>query len=242
MELIKELFILTGRIITILPLMLVITFIMGKRSIAELPVFDFLIIIIAGAVVGADIADPEIKHIHTAVAIVVIGFFHVIISKLKIKFRKFGHAITFEPTIVIQDGKFVVSNLRRIRYSIDNIMQLLREKEVFNIDDVYIAIIESNGNISALKKPNKTEITIEDLNLKKDFSSLSYPVIIEGVVYKDVLIKLNLTEEWLNEELIKIGVKSIEEIFFASVDSKNILHASLKSFMEGNEGILPIYH
>ncbi|EPY2305165.1 DUF421 domain-containing protein [Clostridium sporogenes] len=147
MELIKEFYILIGRIITILPLMLAVTLVMGKRSIAELPVFDFLIIVILGAVVGADIADPEIKHIYTTVAIILIGIFHIIVSKLKVKYRKFGHVITFEPTIVIQEGKFIVKNLRKIRYSIDNILQMLREKDIFDINDVHIGIVEANGNI-----------------------------------------------------------------------------------------------
>ncbi|EPY2301828.1 DUF421 domain-containing protein [Clostridium sporogenes] len=242
MELIKEFYILIGRIITILPLMLAVTLVMGKRSIAELPVFDFLIIVILGAVVGADIADPEIKHIYTTVAIILIGIFHIIVSKLKVKYRKFGHVITFEPTIVIQEGKFIVKNLRKIRYSIDNILQMLREKDIFDINDVHIGIVEANGNISILKKTNKTEVTIEDLNLQKGTSSLSYPVIIEGEVYKNVLSKLNLTEEWLNQQLINIGVKSEKEIFFASVNNKNEFHASLKSFMEDGENIVLIYH
>lgn len=242
MELVKELFILLGRIVTIIPLMLVVTLIMGKRSIAELPVFDFLVIVILGAVVGADIADPEIKHIHTGVAIILIGIFHVSVSKLKIRYRKFGHAITFEPTIVIQEGKFIIKNLKRIRYSIDNVLQMLREKDVFDINDVHLGIVESNGNMSVLKKPNKTEVTMEDMNLNKDTASLSYPIIIEGVVYKTVLEKLNLTEEWLKQQLTNIGVKSEEEIFFASVNSNKEFQASLKGFMDSSDGILPIFN
>lgn len=240
MEILKDFFILMGRIITILPLILVVTLIMGKRSIAELPVFDFLVIITLGAVVGADIADPEVQHLPTAIAIIIIGLFHIIVSTLKIKFRKFGHIITFEPTIVIQEGKFVVKNLRKIRYSIDNILQMLREKDVFDINDVYLGIVESNGAISVLKNPNKTEVTLEDMNLTKDTSSISYPVIIEGMLYKDVLIKLNLTEDWLNEQLINIGVKNIDEIFFASINDKKEFQASLKNFANNNDILLPI--
>lgn len=242
MEIFKDFFILVGRLITILPLMLIVTLIMGKRSIAELPVFDFLVIVILGAVVGADIADPEIEHIHTSAAIVLIGIFHIIISTLKIKHRKFGHIITFEPTIVIQEGKFVVRNLKRIRYSIDNVLQMLREKDVFDINDVHLGIIESNGNISVLKMANKTELTVEDLNLPKTSSSLSYPVIIEGVIYKDVLAKLNLTENWIDKQLADLGVKSTEEIFFASVNAKKEFHASLKGFMEDISDLPPIYN
>ncbi|HDK7176195.1 TPA: DUF421 domain-containing protein [Clostridium botulinum] len=89
----------------------------------------------------------DIKHIYTTVAIILIGIFHIIVSKLKVKYRKFGHVITFEPTIVIQEGKFIVKNLRKIRYSIDNILQMLREKDIFDINDVHIGIVEANGNI-----------------------------------------------------------------------------------------------
>lgn len=57
------------RISTILPLFLFITLLTGRRKIGELPVFDFLVILILGSVVGADIADPEIEHLPTAFAV-----------------------------------------------------------------------------------------------------------------------------------------------------------------------------
>ena len=101
MELMMELLIVTGRILTIFPLLLVVALYMGKRAIGELPVFDFLIVISLGAIAGADLADPKISHIHTGVAIIIIGFFHKAITTLIIKYRRFGHMITFEPTIVI---------------------------------------------------------------------------------------------------------------------------------------------
>jgi uncharacterized membrane protein YcaP (DUF421 family) len=242
MHLIKELFIVTGRILTILPLMLAIALYMGKRSIGELPVFDFLVIITLGAVVGADIADPQIPHIHTAVAIILIGLFQRVVSKLIIKYRKLGHIITFEPTIVIQDGQFIVKNLTRIRYSIDNVLQLLREKDVFDVSDVHLAIVESNGNLSVLKKDSKAAVTIEDMKLQKKSSSLSFPIIVDGEVYTDVLTKLELSESWLQKQLANLKIKSAQDVFFASVNAKNEIHVSLKSFMENKENIMPIYH
>ena len=65
-----------GRIVTVLPLMLMIGLFMGRRSIGELPVFDILVILVLGTVVGADIADPRIDHIHTFVAVISIGLLH----------------------------------------------------------------------------------------------------------------------------------------------------------------------
>lgn len=241
MDLIKDLLVVAGRIITILPLMLFIALYMGKRSIGELPVFDFLVIISLGAVVGADIAEPGIPHIHTAVAIVLIGLLQRIVAGTVIKYRKFGHLITFEPTIVIQDGRLIAKNLQKLRYSIDNVLQMLREKNIFDINEVHLGIVEANGRISILKKDSKVSITLEDMNLIKKSVSISYPVILDGKVYENVLQKLNLNDSWLKQQLMDININTVEEVFFASVNEKKELHISLRGFMEDKEGILPIY-
>jgi uncharacterized membrane protein YcaP (DUF421 family) len=240
MELAKDLLILLGRIITILPLLLVVTLVMGKRSIAELPVFDFLIIITLGAVAGADIADPDIKHIPTAVAIVAIGLFQFVMSRWMIKNRKLGRIITFEPTLVIRNGTFLVNNIKHIRYSLDNILQMLRENEVFDVSDVEIALVESNGKLTVQKKASKEQVTLEDMGISRVAGGFSYPVIVEGKIYTDVLEKLNLNEAWLKQHLNKKGILDIESVFYASVNDKHELHVSLKDHLIPSTP--PIYH
>lgn len=228
METIKEIFMIYGRIITIIPLLLIVTLIMGRRSIGEVPVFDFLIIITLGAVVGADIADPEINHLYTFLSVTAIGGLQYVVSKLKINNRLIGRLLTFEPTIVIRDGTFVVGNLRKIRYSLDNILQMLREKDIFNVNDVELAIIEPNGKLTAYKKPQKANVTIEDLALKKASVGVSYPVLVEGKVLQEVLSQLGVSEKWLVEQLQKKGLKP-EDIFFASVNEKKELYFSINN-------------
>jgi uncharacterized membrane protein YcaP (DUF421 family) len=76
------------RIITILPMFLIVTLLTDRRKISELPVFDFLLLITVGAVVGADIADPEIEHLPTAVAVIGIMLLHYIYTIVIIKSRR----------------------------------------------------------------------------------------------------------------------------------------------------------
>ncbi len=198
---------------------------MGKRSIGELPVFDFLIIITLGSVVGADIADPKVEHIHTAMAVIGIALLQKLISILIIKYRKVGKALTFEPTIVIMDGEFKVENLRKIHYSIDNILQMLREKEVFDISVVNLGIIESNGKISVYKKVNKSPVLREDIGVESLEDRLPNPVIIEGKVDHDTLAGVGTNEAWIMEQLGAKGLK-LEDVFFASLTADLKLHVS----------------
>ncbi|TSB46859.1 DUF421 domain-containing protein [Alkalicoccobacillus porphyridii] len=225
-EELKDLVLILGRIITIFPLLLAMTMYMGKRSIGELPIFDFLIIISLASVVGADIADPNVKHLPTAFAIICICLFQVLVSKLAISKRRFGKWITFEPTVIIRDGKILVKNLSSIRYSLDNILQLLREKDVFDINDVELGIIEASGELSVFKKASKQSVLIEDLHIQKKPGGMSYPVIIEGEIQKEVLKSINLHENTLLNKLSEKGITSYASIFLCTIDSNLNIHLS----------------
>lgn len=226
MQTVKEILLVYGRIITILPLLLFVTLFMGKRSIGELPVFDFLVVITLGSVVGADIADPKVEHIHTAFAVVGVALLQRLITNLILRNRKIGKALTFEPTIVIIDGIFKVENLRKIHYSLDNVLQMLREKEVFDVSDVQIGIVEANGRISVYKKSNKASVLREDLGVQSKQDNLPYPVVIEGKVDHHTLHELGTNETWLKEQLQGRGINNIDEVFFASLTSDLKLHLS----------------
>ncbi len=212
---------------------------MGKRSIGEMPIFDFLIIMTLANVVGADIADPEVDHAYTYLAIIVIPLVQRLTAYLSITNRKIGKKITFEPTLVIQDGKILAGNLKKIRYSIDNVLQMLRQKNIFDISDVKIAIIEANGQISVLKKENKLGVTIEDIDAKKKSKSLSYPLIMEGKIYEDILNYLGLNRQWLMAELHRRQVAQLNRVFFASINDDRELHVSLKT---EQQQMPPIYN
>ncbi|WP_044795589.1 DUF421 domain-containing protein [Bacillus cereus] len=228
METLIEILKVYGRIVTIIPWLLIVTLFMGKRSIGEVPVFDFLIIIVLGAVVGADIADPDIPHLYTFLSISAIGALQIIVSKLKLNHRFLRRLITFEPTIVIRNGTFIVENLQKIRYSLDNVLQMLREKDIFDVNEVELALIEPNGKLTAFKKTHKSTVTIEDLGIKNISRSIAYPIIVEGNIEIETLSQLNLTDKWLLQELQKKDLKLID-IFFASVNENHELHVSLIS-------------
>ncbi|WP_100373903.1 DUF421 domain-containing protein [Bacillus sp. FJAT-45037] len=243
MELTIELLILLARILTIIPLMLFITLKMGRRSIAELPVFDFLIIITLGAVVGADLADPSVGHIHTAVAVVLIGLLQITVTYFKLNKRSFGRLITFGPTIVIHNGQFLEGNLTNIRYSIDNVLMMLREKDIFSIEEVEVAIIEASGNLSVHKKPEKMPLTREDTNYPTPKSNLAFPLILDGKLHQEVLSHVKVSEQWLEEQLALLGINEVDSIFFASINDHKELHVSLReNQLSLFEDTPPIYH
>lgn len=214
------------RIITILPMFLLLTLLTGRRKIGELPVYDFLSILIVGTVVGADIAEPETDHFLMAFAIIVITVLHYVYSVVIIKSRKIGKLLTFEPVVVIENGQFVKGNLKKLKYSIDNILTFLREEGVFDVDEVEFAIIESTGRLSVLKKSQYQPITPSEAKIDTGYRGLSIPLIVEGEVYKENLKKLKLDEAWLYNQLKSSHIRTPEEVFYAAINSEGKLYIS----------------
>lgn len=217
MAFLKDSLLVVGRIYTIYPLLLAVVIFMGRRSVGQLPVFDFLIILSLGSVVGADIADPKIQHIHTAVAIIAIGLMQRLFSRLVIRYQKFGKLVSFEPIIVLKDGIFLHRNLKKLAYTIDDIQQLLRNQQIFDPASVDLAVLEGDGQLSVLKKAAKQEVTPQHLGLQVESVDIGYAIIKEGLLQQRILSELKLDREWLDFELGKRGVR-VQDVFFASVD------------------------
>lgn len=227
-----EYLIITFRVITIMILFLIITLITGRRKMGEIPVFDFLVFVTLSSVVGADIADPDIKHLPTAYAVVLISLLQFLYGVIIINNRKLGKLLTFEPIVVIENGQLVKGNLKKIKYSIDTILMMLRDKDIFDLSEVEFAIVESTGNLSVLKKTENLSATVKDVGGNALYKGLSVPVIVEGVLYEDNMKRLNITKEWLLKEIGKLGMKSEEYVFFAAMNAQGSLYVS-----QGKENI-----
>ena len=217
-------FIIAFRVTTIMLVLLVSTLVIsGKRPIGELPIFDFLIIIVIGAVTGADIAEPDVPHLHIIFAIIVMCLFQKIINIIYLKSYFFRKLITFPPTIIVQDGKMIYKNIKKVKYSADEILMLLREHDVFDISEVKYGILEASGDVSILRKNYAETVTKKDLNIKSMDAELKHTIIFDGKFQNENLKLLNFSEEEIIEIIQEQGYNDISNIFFASMGkSKNI--------------------
>ena len=223
----EDYLIILFRIVTIMALLLAATlFVMGKRPIGELPVFDFLVLVVMGSIVGADIADPNIEHLPTAFAVVVLAGVQRLFSYFHIKSRRFRKIITFEPTVVVYNGKLIRSNIKRIHYSADEILTMLREKDVFDISKVECGVIEANGRLSVLRKPQHETVTLDDLKLPAPQSNNAVTVVLDGRLQPRNLEAVKLGEQALRDMLKGQGVERLEQVFFATVDMNGSLNVS----------------
>ncbi len=218
--------IISFRVVTTFLFLMIVSLALGKRYLGELSIFDFVVAITLGSVAGANLVNPESFDANSLLAIAGLSLIHIILSQLVLKNRKIGHLITLDPTIVIQNGVILRENLSKIRYTVDDLMSQLREKDIFDLKEVEFAILEPNGTLSALKKSQYQPLTPRDIGISTPYKGLPIPLILEGQILYKGLNVADLSYEWLIEKLTQMGYKSPEEIFLALLDTQGELYIS----------------
>jgi uncharacterized membrane protein YcaP (DUF421 family) len=99
---------------------------------------------------------------------------------------------------------------------------------VFNVADVEFAVLESNGQLSVLRKSHKQPVTREDLKIPSGYEGLSSEMIVDGEIIYQNLQQNNLDEAWLILELERQGIRSPKEIMLASLDTRGNLYVDKK--------------
>ncbi|MCM2979908.1 YdfS [Niallia circulans] len=211
------------RSITSFGLLLIGARILGKQTISQMTIFDFVATISMGAISANLAFNTSIKVHHTIIAFSIYVIVIFLIAILSLKNRKARKFLAGDPTIVIQNGKVLEKNMNKMRYTIDYLNQQLREKDVFNVEEVLFAIIETNGSMTVLKKPQYRSVTRQDLMVQVlPEHRLPIELIMDGEIIKENLEQNNLSDSWLQSELRKRNVTKNEVVYAVLAANGNI--------------------
>ena len=124
-----------------------------------------------------------------------------------------------EPTIVIMNGQIMEAALRSMRMRLTDLLEELGLKGVFDLSQVEFAILETNGQLSVLKKSNYQPLTPQDMNIPTRYAGISTELIYDGVVVEQNLKQVNLDRAWLEKKLLNLGIKDPSEVLLASLNT-----------------------
>lgn len=207
--------------------------VMGKGELSELQPYELVVIIMVSELASLPMETVEMPFINGVVAISTLVFLQVIISFITLKSEKARSIICGKPNILIENGKIVDKELRKLRISMNDLIEQLRIKNFPNIDDVEFAILETNGDLSIIPKSSKRPLTPSDMNLKVEKEDLPISLILDGKINQENLNKASLNFNWLYKELKKQKIDDINKILYASVDQNKTLKLHFKNEKEG---------
>lgn len=175
---------------------------MGKREVGQLGTFDLVVFILIAELVAMAI-EHKSNFLFNLIPVIVLVILQILISKLSLKYIKFRRFIDGKPVIIIKKGIIDFKNMVEQRYTLDDLLLQLREKDIRSIDEVDYAILEINGKLSVFKKDDK-----------KDKNTYPMPIILDGKVQFNNLYDIGKSKRWLLNTLIDKGIK-VEDVFYA---------------------------
>lgn len=183
---------------------------MGKREIGQLGVIDLIVSILIAELVAISIEEFDQPMVLTILPIAMLVVLEVIFAFISIKSRRFRTIFDGKPSLIIVNGKINYKEMVKQRYSLDDLLVSLRQKEIRDIEMVEYAFLEPNGELSVFK-----------YNFFKMHSPYPVALILDGVLQKNVLKHIKKTEDWVVDELAKKDLL-IKDIFYAFYKNKKI--------------------
>ena len=193
--------------------------IMGKRQIGELQPTELVITILLSEIVAIPMQDNDIPLLSAVIPVMVLVGFEILISLISLKSVRFRSAMQGNSIIVIRDGVPDLKEIKKIRFTIDDILEALRQKDIFDISKVQYAIVETNGAISVMLKPEFSEITKKDLRLQAEDNGIPCAVIVDGRIIESNFQYCNMTLKKFYEIIKKDNIR-IENTLLMTVDKK----------------------
>lgn len=198
--------------------------IMGKSELAKLSPFQLVVLFMLAELASMPIEDTNLSLINGTTAIFALLFLQVSISYLSLKSEKFKNFITGKPSILIEDGAINELELKKLRININDLTEQLRIKNAPSLSDVAYAIMESNGDLSVILKPDKKPLTPCDIGIVKPKEIMPLILICDGYLYNKNLLRLGWDEEYFKSLLIPMNISSYKAVLMAFCDEQKQLH------------------
>lgn len=197
---------------------------LGKTQINQITPFDFISSLVLGDLVGSAMFDKNIGLLKILFAIAVWGALIYLTEMATQKSRRLRYLLEGRPSIIINKGELDWKEMKKNHLDVDQLQQLLRAKDIFSLKDVQYAILENNGGLSILKTADSDQPTCKDLQIKAEEKTIPLTIISDGRVLIKNLKKAGLTEEWLNKQLERNGIRKPSEICYAEWKKGNSLY------------------
>lgn len=210
--------------------LLILARFLGKKQLSQLTFFHYITGIAFGSIAAEIAGQTDVKFMEGLTALIWWALLTMLASYISLKSSNLRIVLDDQPTIVIKEGAIMENAMKKEKLHVNDLMMMLREQSIFTLQDVHYAILETNGQLSVMKKITQQGATKQDVKASTTAPKyLPTELISDGKVMEKNLTELSLTEEWLMRELRKKGVESADQVFIAQVQDDGTLFVELKN-------------
>jgi len=210
------------RVVILYILILIIMRLMGKREIGQMQPFEFIIAVLIADLASIPIADIGVPLFNGIIPIITLLLLQLTISMLNLKSVWCRRIICGKPRVLVYKGRIEETALREEKFTINELQERLREKDVFNLGDVEYVILETSGQVTVIQKPEKRNSKPEDFNILPSIENIPYDLVVDGRIMDENLEKVGKDYEWLKKEVQKFKIKPEEALIVTYTEDGKI--------------------
>lgn len=206
------------RTFTFIVILFFMTKLLAKKQLSQLNVFEYIFGIVIGSIVAVFSSSVTQPFHFGLLAMLTLFAVIVLVEAVGLKNKNFRNFFHGQSTVFIQDGKIMEDNLKKEGFTADDLLEKLRNKDVFQVSDVEFALMEPTGNLNVMPKKENQPLTPNDMGMKPPPKKAPQTVIMDGKILLEPLANMSLSKQWLDTELAKQNV-TISNVFLGQVDS-----------------------
>lgn len=202
----------------------VITFVTGRKTLSQLTPLDFLSSLVLSEIVGNTLYDDQVNVSHLLFALAVWTILSYLFEKATTRFVKFGYAAEGRAVLLIDNGEVNQSLLKKYDIEYKQLLSMLRKQNVFSLQEVKHAVLEIDGSLSVLRKPEYEPPTAQDLGLRDPSNSLAITVIDKGELLTMSMRGKKVDPEKVKSDMQRQGYDNIKDIAYAEYGEDGTLY------------------
>ena len=191
---------------------------LGKHQIGQLEPSELVLALIIADLASVPMQDNGIPLLTGLIPIVVLLAMSAILSILCTKSLRFRALLCGKPTIVVENGSLLQSELKRCRLTIDELLEELRIQGYTDISTVKFALLETNGQLSVLPYAAEKPVTAAQMGVATQETGLPVVLVSDGRLLEHKLTGLGYEAVWLEKQLASHGLNSPKQAFLLTVD------------------------
>jgi uncharacterized membrane protein YcaP (DUF421 family) len=130
----------------------IVTRLVGRRELSSLEPFDLILLVVLGDLVQQGVTQDDYSITGAFIVIATMGLMSVGTSYLSFRSSRLRRVMEGVPIVLVENGRLIEPNLRRERLTVDELAEQARAHELESIDDIRLAVLETNGEISVIPK------------------------------------------------------------------------------------------
>lgn len=205
--------VLMGRTLLFYVLLLVSMRLLGKRQLGDLELSELVVTVLIADIAVSPIVNNEVPVHHALSQLAVLFGCEWLLSWLSMKSLRLRRLLFGRPSVLMEHGRICQKEMRKNRFTVDELLQELRLQGVLDLQTVDYAILETSGELNVILQPDQQPVTPAQLGIPVENSGWYTVLVSDGRVLEKQLTACGRNDQWLQKTLSAYGCSDAGDCF-----------------------------